>query len=136
MTVQVLSVSVGRVNLVSRYGKNEVKPHDEDTLLVKIRVGTDSPNKKVNYVPWSGFADASYKDNFNNSYRKQQFTGNDIEGAAAYGVITRGKHIEDLVVFEKPLETTTQVKLKLKGEYLGLKSDYHFKIDRSAWVKR
>lgn len=122
--VQVTKVAIQNIPL-DHLGRSS---ESEDRLLaVYLRVSNTSKTKKVSYLTWRGKPisferdAATLADNFDNVLKRINFGfGNDVKGAVkSTESIYPGKEVDDILVFEAPIDATDYVRLELPAANFG-----------------
>jgi hypothetical protein len=136
--VEVVSAKVAKVAVKSFNGTRKT---DDEWLIIRIRVANKSDTKKIEYDGWgrrSGFDEgpqATVIDNYKNSFRKF-VTSDDVEGQKGFESIYPGKIIEDILVFQKPIDKCRFVTLSLPGRHVDEKGVFAFDISAEEWMPK
>ncbi|OWK46640.1 hypothetical protein FRUB_00339 [Fimbriiglobus ruber] len=139
---------IGKVQL------EEIVPMDgagskDEHFAVKLSLTNINPTKKVEYHSWGGaeiptdgdFAAlkesvamhknaATLKDNFGNNYKRVNFglVTKPVGAVSGNESIYPNKTITDVLVFEKPLDTVTNLDLELPAKHYGNEGVVRFRI--------
>jgi hypothetical protein len=138
-TVEVTDVSVGRAKLkVIAFGGDQERETDEQYLIVRVRVSTASPARKVDYRSWGDvFGSAEARDDAGNEYDRGAFGfGATPVGRTVSGTAVREKPVEDVLFFDRPVDTARRIDLTLPGSGVRQPGSFHFRIERAAWENR
>lgn len=139
--VQFVSASVGKVPLVDFRGEVSGQSVD-DLLMVRIRIINKSDVKKIEYRSWGDaeFYDkhgATMVDEFDNSYSRSRFgISSRPEGRTARESIYPEKSIEDVLVFDRPVDKSQFIVLKMPKAAYGGSGDAYMKISASSITKQ
>jgi len=123
--IQVISASVDLVPLKSSMGDSPINSN-EAQLILKVRIENLSTTVKQDYTTWAG-ADfsverdyASVEDEHGNIYKRIDFGElNPPVGRNAQDSIYPGKAIEDVLVFEPPVDAAQELHLELPAKNFG-----------------
>jgi predicted RNA-binding Zn-ribbon protein involved in translation (DUF1610 family) len=102
---------------------------------VAIRVTNRSKTRKIDYRTWADrfLNTATVKDEFGNYYRGVSLPWNkEFVGRTEDEAILPGKFVDDVLVFEQPLEQAKTLVLTLPLSNVGLKDEIAFTIPISA----
>jgi hypothetical protein len=97
----------------------------EPLCQIGVRIHNTSKTKKLDYRGWCGAgvllgASARLVDEFGNSYRAMNFgLGSQVQGQILEAAIYPEKWVDDLLVFELPVQRATKLTLTLPGENVG-----------------
>jgi hypothetical protein len=124
LRIRVKKVAIQKIPLVNLGRDSESA---DDLLAVYLQVTNTSPTKKVNYQTWRGKQisferdSASMTDNFDNTLKRINFGfGTEVEGAIKISEsIYPGKEIDDILVFEAPIDATQYLRLELPAQNFG-----------------
>jgi hypothetical protein len=140
-TLGTVTVSVERVvldHLTTRGGfrRDTVLRSDEPQLQLTIRVVQSDPTKKEIYIHWNDSPGrADLRDEYGNLYGGRPFALSRPDLHVAAQDFTSEKPIRDLLAFDPPLRTATELKLELVGHVVGVKNgSFRFRIPKSAWA--
>jgi hypothetical protein len=135
--LKVTEAKIGKVSLTSGFS-DRVTETPEEYFMIRVRIKNRDLNKKINYRSWSGdFATisgitASLTDEHGNKYRfvktPSTFKIKDTDGSDS---IYPQKEIQDAVVFEVPVATSTKFFLTLSAKGCEEKGDFLIEIPRS-----
>jgi hypothetical protein len=125
-------VIVGRVQQVLI----ERSETPDDCLGVQLRIENIGKTRKIDYRGWATSAASSIRlhDNFGNPYRRREpdllstFVGQVREPTA----IHPGEHVDDLLVFEKPIPKISYLRLELPAAALGGTGTFRLHIPGSV----
>lgn len=129
VSVDVVDYGVGKVSLVRMGGDKSQSV--EEFLWVRVRLTNNSDTRKINYRTWrgAGFSVgndvATATDDFDNALKRIGFgLTTTPENAVEHGdSIYPGKAIEDLLVFERPVDKAKGVKIELPRRNVEAKGD-------------
>jgi hypothetical protein len=111
---------------------------DRPQLAARIQVSNRSHTKKVDYQRWENTfrSFASLRDDRGNNYKVIDFGfGLKVVGAAREDSIHPGGSVDDVLVFEAPIDIARFLVLELDAERVGETGKFLFKIPSSAWKK-
>jgi hypothetical protein len=122
--IRVTKVAVQKIPLKNLGRSTE---STDDLLSVHLQVANTSQTKKVNYLTWRGkdFSLerdwAAMTDNFDNTLKRIGFGfGTEVEGAVeSTESIYPGKSVDDILVFEAPIDATEYLRLELPAKNFG-----------------
>lgn len=110
---------------------------EKEVLILKIKCSNITSNKKIEYNTWrgQGFSirkdTATLEDNNGNRYRLISYGSMDYPlGAIRFSEsIYPGKDIEDILIFELPVNNCEHLFLTLPAKNIGAKEDIHLKLE-------
>ena len=117
--IQAVSVKVGKVRIRDRI-RQEMATSKEPLLSVALRATNLSTTKKIDYHTWAGrqFSisndKANLTDNFGNHYKAVTFGFDPPVGRTESASVYPGKPVDDVLVFEAPLENVEYLNLELR----------------------
>lgn len=134
IAVRVSSPVAGPVPCESLGRPVQSDPH----LAFSLEISNKTDGKKGSYKTWAGSplglgSKATLRDNLGNYYRQIDFGfGSKIIGRVEDASIYPGKSIEDVIVFETPIDKAASFDLELPGENVGWSRPikYHFDASR------
>lgn len=136
--VSVASVEVGRVRVKGFGGEVESK---DANLLIHVRIENGSETRKVEYRSWGqadsfGFGEkraSELVDNFGNTYKSVGFsvTMRPV-GQLLSESVYPGKSVDDLLVFEVPVDKAEFLRLTLPANAFGGKGMIRLQIPKDA----
>lgn len=123
--LRITRVVVGKVPLRAGFEDRETTSQDE-LLAIHVELTNRSQSKKVEYRSWLG-RDVSFtrdyatlKDNFGNGYKRISFGfGTDIIGHTGSESIYPGKALDDVLIFEIPVDSAEYLDLELPAKNFG-----------------
>jgi hypothetical protein len=124
LRIRVKKVAIQKIPLKNLGSSSESA---DDLLAVYLQVTNTSPTKKVNYQTWRGKQisferdSATLTDNFDNVLKRINFGfGTEVEGAVeSTESIYPGKELDDILVFEAPIDATEYLRLELPAKNFG-----------------
>jgi hypothetical protein len=135
--LKVTEAKIGKVSLTSEFS-DRVTETPEEYFMIRVKIKNRDLNKKINYRSWSGdFATisgitASLTDEHGNKYRfiktPSTFKIKDTDGNDS---IYPQKEIQDAVVFEVPVATSTKFFLTLSAKGCEEQGDFFIEVPRS-----
>jgi hypothetical protein len=135
--LKVTEAKIGKVSLTSEF-TDRVTETPEEYFMIRLKIKNQDLNKKINYRSWSGdFATisgitASLTDEHGNKYRfiktPSTFKIKDTDGSDS---IYPQKEIQDAVVFEVPVATSTKFFLTLSAKGCEEKGEFLIEVPRS-----
>lgn len=138
--VRVERVAIGKVKLKDVTGD----PWDstEEQLTIALAVQNQSNTKKLNFRGWAGDVTdildraGTLADEHGNTYRRIGFgyTARPV-GQASLDSIYPGKAVNDLLVFELPIEAARELRLTLPGAAVGGEGELKLKIPTASIAK-
>ena len=133
--VTVLRAAIEKVQ-VSHYSDKESM---DELLTIRLRIENLSGTRKHSYSGWGKSSpflsdSVSLADYLGNRYALVHFGAlARIVGQVATADIYPEKELEDLLVFERPVDAATAVLLTLPGKNAGAQSDFEFIITQADW---
>lgn len=134
--IQITRVAVEHVQVKSfREGQSK-----NAQLVIRVRIGNLDEGKKINYRGWQNgsslFSEMRLADDLGNQYKEVDFG----LGAHPVGQVTSeslypGKAIEDVFVFEVPVEKATFLRLELPAKNVGGEGKIRFEIPKDLIQK-
>ena len=120
--IRITQVLVGKIPLRAGFDDSETQSKDK-LLKVVLELHNLSKSKKIEYQSWSG-RDLSFnrdyatlKDNFGNNYKRINFGfGTKVIGQTKSDSIYPGIKIQDVLVFETPVDTVKYLNLELPAK--------------------
>src|SRR5262249_22010796 len=133
--VGITSVAVDYVDVDGLGGARESK---DKLLLIRLRIENVSQTRKVEYLGWGagsrifdGHA-PKLKDNFGNTYRRIDFgLATHVRGQVSSESIHPGKGVDDVIVFEAPINRVQFLRLELPASAVGEPGKLRFQIPRA-----
>jgi hypothetical protein len=113
----------------------------EKYLGIQVRIENGGMTRKIDYKGWASlvnvFGGATLTDNVGNSYNRKNFgLGTQIVGQVQEATsIYPGKSVEDLLVFETPLDNIQHLQLELPGSTVGVGGKIRIQIPK-AMIRR
>lgn len=152
--VRVVSVSLGKVPLISILDSDRESRSEEELISIKLEISNTSQTKKLNYRSWDGGRlaierdYATLRDNFENTYKRISFGATTRPVGAIKGSesIYPEKSITDVLVFEIPVGRATHLDLELPAANYGdegfiririaapFEKAKHEDMERPAWA--
>lgn len=132
VSVRILSAQIGRPRLVRATGR-AARP-TEDVLVLKVQLRNESETRKLEYAGWGSGKSASavkLTDDFGNPYLPKTWKGATVEGQLAGQSLYPGKSLEDILVFEEPVDKAKALQLRLPASVFGEKETLDFAIPTS-----
>jgi hypothetical protein len=129
VSVRILSAEIGRPRLVRATGR-AARPTDE-FLILRVQLQNENTTRKLEYRGWAaGQSSGSVKltDNFNNPYFQKSWQSATIDGQLTAESLYPGKPVEDVLVFQKPLQKAETLRLLLPAAAFGEKGMLGFEI--------
>ncbi|HUT12317.1 MAG TPA: DUF4339 domain-containing protein [Thermoguttaceae bacterium] len=132
--VKILSAKVGVPLFIGNSG-NPARPKDpKPYLLIQVQLRNTHPNKKLDYTSWSvSRTDLEPEDDFGNTYKPKRFAGGAPMGQLTAESIYPDATIEDLLVFEPPIDKIKYLRLELPAEAFGESGTLRFEIPK-PWI--
>jgi len=132
--VKILSAKVG-VPLFVGHSGNPAHPKDpKPYLLIQVQLSNTHPNKKLDYKSWSvSGTNLEPEDDFGNTYKPKRFAGGAPLGQLTAESIYPNATIEDLLVFEPPIDTIKYLRLELPASAFGESGTLRFEIPK-PWI--
>jgi len=131
-SIRILNAHVGKVPLAS-YRGNGTSRHE--FFVVQIQIANTSGSRKIDYSSWAHDADLS--DEFGNTYRYMDpGYGTSIDGQLSGEAIYPGQSVEDLLAYEPPVATATEVRLELPAKNFGGTGKLRLKLPRDRFSDR
>lgn len=128
--VKVVSVKVSTVPL-QRIGGPKRNSNNEH-LIVTLSIENRSPNRPLHYQSWGSFPmnnSAYVRDSAGSLLNRVQFGGLKIDGQAdSMPIIQAGSSIKDILVFSKPRQGFTHLRLGLPGQSIRGNGYLRFEI--------
>ncbi len=141
LQIQVRAVSVRKVKLESLMKEqNESK---ELQLVLELRVKNVSATRKLSYHSWGDSnrsvldPAATLNDNFGNTYAMRRF--DEMSGPVGwteFASLYPGKELDDVLVFEPPVDAAKSLDLELPADVIGNEGVIRFRIPTSSIVSR
>lgn len=120
VTVEIIGTDINKVQFVD-YSGDESGTSKEEFLLVKLKITNNSDVKKLAYTSWESGRyglEPLLTDEYGNSYTARDPSFQRIAGQVRYEDLYPGKSIEDLYVFDRPVEKASKFKMNLYGRSL------------------
>jgi hypothetical protein len=134
-----VSVSSAKVSSVPLNVLGEQTQSEQPHLTIGLRLRNVSDTRKVNYSSYNSafLSNLALKDNFGNSFQRVMFGfGTDVVGQAQSQAIYPGKWVDDVLVFEKPIDKAEFLLLTLSGENVESKDEsVIFVLPRIMWSR-
>jgi hypothetical protein len=131
--VAISSVTIDQVQLESILGERSLS--NDKLLVIRLRIGNAGQTRKIDYESWGDNSQLfdrhvpSLWDNFDNSYRRATFDlGTRVQGQVSSESIHPGTSVEDVLVFEQPLDRISYLRLELPASAFGGKGQLRFQI--------
>jgi len=106
----------------------------EEYLLLTVKLENLAESKKLEYESWGSRSSLIRRvrltDNVRNTYRSKSFGRAELEGQVGAASIYPGETVEDLLVFERPVETAEYLQLELPAAAFGQPGALYFTIPR------
>jgi hypothetical protein len=108
----------------------------EKRLLIQVRIENIGKTRKINYTGWGlGLLNpnaATLKDNFDNTYKRvmPEFGSTIVGQVSETTSIYPSKYLDDLLVFEAPVENMQFLRLVLPAAALGGEGEFYLQIPR------
>ena len=132
--VRVTRVVIGKVRLKSFSGEGESQ---EPLCQITLRITNTDSARKIDYRGWQSntfMSDSKLTDNVGNRYKSINFGfGDDIVGQVRSESIYPGKSVDDLLVFEVPIDAAKSLNLELPASNVGETGQIRFLISREMW---
>ena len=133
--VRITRLVVDKVRLKSMMGgEGESK---ERLCQLSLRITNMDARRKIDYRGWQGnsfMSDARLTDNLGNRYKGVNFGfGDEIVGQVKSESIYPGKSVDELLVFEAPIDAAKSLKLELPASNLGETGHIRFSIAQEMW---
>jgi hypothetical protein len=135
VAIQVNSFEIDGVFIKPFFNEAFVKTENK-YMVIKITIFNQSVNRKIDYSTWRGrlFSNSALKDNFGNNYKTIDFGIQELGNAVTRSeAIHPGKSVEDILVFEKPIDNASTFSVELKGSNVGLNTDVKFTLRNEDW---
>ena len=132
LSVKILSAQIGRPRL-ARSGGRFARP-TEAVLTVRLQLRNESQTRKLEYAGWgTGQFAAGVKltDDLGNAYSQKSWKGATPDGQLAQESLYPGKAVEDILVFQKPVEKAGILQLRLPASAFGQKQTLDFAVPMS-----
>jgi len=132
--VKILSAKVGIPMFIGRSGNPGLPKNPKPYLQIQIQLKNTHPTKKLEYTSWSaGRTEVKPEDDFGNTYKRGRFVGGAPLGQLTTESIYPNKTIQDLLVFEPPIDTIEYLRLELPASAFGEKGTLRFEIPKE-WI--
>lgn len=135
--VEVIGATAGLVPLDRRITGGSTSS-EESLLSISLRITNLSDSKKLSYSTWRDTTSflstdvCSLRDNFDNTYRRVGFPFSaSIRGSTDSDSIYPGESIEDVLVFELPVDSASELFLTLPGQKVGERGEFRLLLDPS-----
>jgi hypothetical protein len=121
--VQIKNVAIDKVLLLDALGGTVTS--NEELLTIQLTINTTNPTKKLEYHSWMGENRSSQNhatvtDEFGNVYDRIDFGILDhVIGSVKTKAIYPGNSVTDILVFQKPIASATEIDLELPGANCG-----------------
>ncbi len=138
--VRIKSVKVEQVPLKDSFGGGGARSKDR-LLMVQVEISNLSDTKKIDYDGWSGGpvsfgSRVRIMDNFDNRYKLVSFGfGSDVIGAVQRESVYPGRSVEDMIVFEEPIEKVEHLTLELPADAFDGTGMLRFRIPASMILR-
>lgn len=136
--VEIVSAKIGKITRKMSFGDGTFTDKD-DTISFVVRVTNTSDTKFTHYSTWADSAAfgqsqrAKLKDEHGNSYFIQGNSSSPPVGSVKSIVrVDPGKSVEDVLVFDLPVEKANDLTLALPGAAVAGGTNIEFRIPRSA----
>ena len=130
LRVRVLSAAVERPHVVRRTGR--IAFPNEEYLVVTLELENTDATRKVDYVGWGGGIYGNrgtlLVDDSGEPYPVKLFAGGVVEGQQHNISLYAGQPIRDVLVFQRPPDTTKYLRLSLPGEAVDIEGVVRFEI--------
>ncbi len=111
IAVTVKKVSIGKVRLKD-FGEDSMSK--DDLLIVELEINNTDKGKKVDYSGWAKGGNATMKDASGNNYKRITFGTATVVGQIAGATsLYPSKPVSDVLVFERPIESAKELRLRL-----------------------
>jgi hypothetical protein len=125
LQLRVTKVTIGQVPLKDSF--NDDSKSQDELLMVNLELTNINETRKMEYNTWSGeniSFDRDYAtlvDNFGNSYKRIKFgfSTNPVGAVARSESIYPNKTVNDVLVFEIPIDTIEYLRLELPAKNFG-----------------
>jgi hypothetical protein len=131
--VAISSVTIDQVQLDSILGERSLSR--DKLLVIRLRIGNAGQTRKIEYESWGDTSQLFdrhvpiLKDNFNNNYRRMSFDlGTRVQEQLSSESIHPGMSVDDVLVFEQPLDRISYLRLELPASAFGGKGQLRFQI--------
>ena len=125
---------IGKVRLTSLSGQGESQ---EPLCQITLRITNTDSARKIDYRGWQSntfMSDSKLTDNVGNRYKGVNFGfGDEIVGQVRSESIYPGKSVDDLLVFEVPVDAAKSLNLELPASNVGETGQIRFLISREMW---
>lgn len=127
--VSLVSAAIGKVPLEGLFEEGQ---SSEDLLMIRLTIENLSATRKLDFRGFSpefaGLDFAQLTDNHENWYRRVGFGSARPKGQVKINSIYPGKSMDDLLVFETPVETAAYLRLELPALHVGEEGAFRFQI--------
>lgn len=131
-----IAVTLARVGRIPLAQFREEGTSKENLLAIDVRISNSGQTHKIDYRTWGhdgfdllGSRSPQLHDNFKNRYRGISFGfGTEVVGQVKDEAIYPGKWLDDVLVFERPLENIQYLRLELPASAFGGKGAIRFQI--------
>lgn len=131
--VQVKGLRIGKVEFRNKFGDNRLS--EDNLLIITLAVANVSKNKKIDFSTWQnarysfGEDVAALTDDNGNVYKRINFgTLSWLVGGVIMESIYPGESINDLLIFEKPVDAFKWLHLELPAKNLNEAGTIRFEI--------
>jgi len=131
--VGISSVTIDQVQLLD-LGQPSISK--DKLLVIRLRIGNVGQTRKIEYESWGDTSHLidhhfpSLKDNFNNNYRRITFgVFTRVKDQLSSESIRPGTSVEDVLVFEQPIDRINYLRLELPASAFGGKGKLRFQIN-------
>ncbi len=117
VTVEIMGTDINTVQFLDFRGEVE-GTSKEEFLLVKLKITNNSDVKKHGYTPWESGRfgkEPILVDEYGNDYTARSPSLQRIAGQVRFEDIYPGKSVEDLYVFDRPVDKASKFKMNLYG---------------------
>ena len=132
VTVQVTGVVIGMVPVKSIGG--DMSTSKDQLCQISLRITNVDSARKIDYHGWQGntfSSDATLTDDLDNRYKGVSFGfGDKIVGQVRSESIYPGGSVDDLLVFEAPIDAAKYLNLELPASNFGGSGKVYFRISR------
>jgi hypothetical protein len=131
-----VSIASARIDHVALEGMVEDARSNQRLLAIRLTIENLSRTRKIDFHGFepelAALEFALLTDNFHNSYRRVGFGADRPKGQVNSASIYPRQVIEDLLVFEIPVEAAEYLRLELPAANVGQPGSFRFQIPCSA----
>ena len=134
-----LSITSVKIGMVPLNVLGEQQQSEQPQLVIGLRLRNASDARKVNYSSYNSafLSGLSLKDNLGNGYSRVTFGfGTDVVGQAQSQALYPGKFVDDVLVFERPIDKAEFLLLTLSGDNVETPGEsVVFVLPRILWAR-